>query len=221
MGHKLVCCFGLGTSLDFRVLSLDWVGEESETKLLAPWTLFPRFLSVILFLSLFRASGENTGSFARSASSLTKTTKSWKDTLFCLSSSKRHARASRHHLEPDLSGNLELISCNILYCISGLHSSFAANKKIGEILNTRTISFRYLSATSQSELVSFGHSKRISKPLSQEFASFFVTFVGVPSHETFNGPCRKYTCTKNTTYPSESPPSYLSIIASKAAMNAG
>ena len=133
MGKKACVLFWPSTSLDFRLLSLDWVREESDTKLLTPWTLFPRFLSVILFLSLFRASGENTGSFARSASSLTKTTKSWKDTVLFVF--LKTSCASRHHLEPDLSGNLELISCNIqgefsssIYCMDCIAPSEQTRK---------------------------------------------------------------------------------------------
>lgn len=78
--HEL-CCFGSCSALGLPLLSLGGVREENDAKLFAPWLLIIRLLSGALFFLLFNASGEKTGSFARSASSLTNSTRSWKDTV--------------------------------------------------------------------------------------------------------------------------------------------
>lgn len=66
--HGIACCFVLCPPVGFALYSLFVVLEDDNAKLLAPSALFLQALSAVLFLFFFNASGEKTGSLARSAS---------------------------------------------------------------------------------------------------------------------------------------------------------
>lgn len=97
----------VGRSVGFALFSLF---EDIDAKVLASGTFLLRNLcfSTSLFLFLFNASGEKIGSLARSASSFTNSTRSWKDTAFSVFLSL--SRAWRQHLDPEYEGNFEEIS---------------------------------------------------------------------------------------------------------------